>query len=199
MRLVFQRPVWLEFTAFTAAMLGFLGHILGLWRLVAGGGLQLKIRILDFLIWLFQMILDEDSWLLYNLKVTDYTLKRFLFLPQWYQAWYFISGILEFLISSALFVVAILLWHKKTYSVRFFYIVICLSIGVHVLNIASSMMISESMGIMKSVMDVPVVILKASLIPIVYFADKSILGTHAKEKVHFKPKPSLQELTQGRG
>ena len=185
MKLVFQRPLWLEITAFTAAMLGFAGHLLGLWRFSVGVGLNLKITILEGLVYACSWVVSSGSSISAHLRETLHVFRMFQMLPRWFQLWYYMSGCLEFVASTALFVVAVMLWHKKKSAVRLFYAVVGVSIAVHLMNIASSMMISESLGIMKMVLDVPFVIIKIALVLIVFSADKSVMGTHAKDRVNF--------------
>lgn len=186
MRLAFQRPLWLEFTAFASVMMGFIGHLLGLWRFSLGIGLVLKVELMIAVIKGLQVIGEGSSWLVANLKEATHIFETFMSLPSWFQHWYFWSGFIELIVSTALFFVGIFFWYKKVYAVKFFYYVIGASIAVHVVNIISSMLISESLGMMKTVMDVPFLLLKIMLVPIVYFADKSVLGTHTRHKVNFE-------------
>ena len=166
-------------------MLGFLGHILGLWRFSVGLGIMLKIRILQGLVYLSSEFLGDYAELTTDLRETLHVFRTFADLPHWFKVWYYTSGVLEFIVSTALFVVAIFLWNKRVAAVRVFYLVIGASIGVHLVNIICSLLFSESLGVMKMVMDVPVMLVKISLVPVVYFADKSVLGTHARDSVHF--------------
>ena len=180
---IFQRPVWLEFTAFCSAMLGFLGHVLGLWRLSIGVGIQAKIAVLEWALHTVGPLLGPDSSISASLLQALVIFKGFAATPAWFRFWYHFSGALEFLLSTALFLVGISLWAKKAHAVRFFYFIIIPSIGVHVASICASMVESEGLGILKMMLDLPVLLIKLGLLLVVYFADKRVLGTNTKDLV----------------
>lgn len=186
MRFVFQRPLWLELTAFSLALMGFCGHLMGLWRLSLGIGLSLKIRLLQVCLAVLEIIFNDASRTIRNIKETIYVFQSFLRQPEWFQTWYYASGVLELVVSTILLLIGMFFWTKKRYAVRLFYIFISLSIAIHILNISFSLLVSEGAGFMKMLLDFPFMLWKAALLPVIYFADKSILGTHAKERVDFK-------------
>ncbi|NMC62010.1 MAG: hypothetical protein GYA55_02455 [SAR324 cluster bacterium] len=186
MRLVFQRPIWLDFTAFSLVLTGLIGYVMGFWRLSLSVGMTLKISVLQACISFFQFFLSDSSWVVRNLKEVLFAFRNFLDLASWYKYWYYASGILELMVSTALLIVAMFLWKKKTYAVRTFYIFILLSIAIHVVNISSSLLLSENLGIMKMLLDMPLMLWKLLLLMIVLSANKSIFGMLAKERVQFK-------------
>ena len=183
--LVFSRPLWLEFTAFALIMMGMLGHVSAVWRLSLGLGNEIKRDVLGLLLNGFRYFLDEQSFMVQAMREGISVLNTFLAQPVWFRSWYNISGLLELVISTAYFFLALFFWTKKKWVVPIFYYVISMGIVVHLISVFASLIISEGLGVMKMVLDAPIFIISVVLIVIVKHADKSVFDVRARDLVDF--------------